>query len=48
MTIKLSQNLLSDLLFSDHFRSPLVLGAKEIDKVDKKSLYYRDLRQKRP
>jgi hypothetical protein len=38
----------SDVLFLVHFGAPPVSGAKEIDKKDEKSLYYQDLRQKRP
>ena len=38
----------SESLFGVHFGAPPVSGAKEIDRVDKKSLYYRDLEYKRP
>jgi hypothetical protein len=31
-----------------HFGAPPVSGAKEIDKANKKSLYYQDLRKERP
>jgi hypothetical protein len=38
----------SDALFLAHFGAPPISGAKEIDKGNKKSLYYHDLSKKRP
>jgi hypothetical protein len=38
----------SDVLFLAHFGAPAISGAKEIDKVNKKSLYYQDLSKERP
>jgi len=38
----------ADALFLVHFGAPPVSGAKEIDKANKKSLYYQDLSKKRP
>jgi len=35
-------------LFLAHFGAPAISGAKEIDRVDKKSLYCHDLEYKRP
>ena len=35
-------------LFLVHFGAPPISEAKEIDKIYKKSLYYRDLSKKRP
>ncbi len=38
----------TDLLFLAHFGAPPVSGAKEIDTLEKKSLYCNDLSKKRP
>ncbi len=38
----------SDVLFLAHFGAPSIFEAKEIDKPNRKSLYYRDLRKERP
>jgi hypothetical protein len=38
----------SDALFLAHFGVPPVSGAKEIDRVNKKSLYCNELSKKRP
>jgi hypothetical protein len=38
----------ADALFLAHFGAPALFAAKEIDKENKKSLYYQDLRKKRP
>ncbi len=43
MTLKLSHNLLSDLLFSDHFRSPPVFEGYWKKTKLRKSLIYRAL-----
>jgi len=38
----------SECIFLAHFGAPPISGAKEIDKVDEKSLYYQELRKERP
>ncbi len=36
----------SDVLFLAHFGAPLISGAKEFDRISKKSLYCNDLSKK--
>jgi hypothetical protein len=38
----------SDTRFLAHFGAPPIFGAEEIDRANKKSLYYQDLRKERP
>ena len=38
----------SDALFLVNFGAPPISGRNEIDKTNRKSLYYHDLRKKRP
>ena len=38
----------SELIFLAHFGAPPIFEVKEIDKGNKKSLYYKDLSKKRP
>jgi hypothetical protein len=38
----------ADPLFLVHFGAPPISGAKEFDRVSKKSLYYQDLSKERP
>ena len=38
----------SEFIILAHFGAVPIFGAKEIDRIIKKSLYYRDLSKKRP
>ena len=38
----------ADVLFLVHFGAPPVLGANEIDNINRKSLHYNELRKERP
>ncbi|MDH4238872.1 MAG: hypothetical protein OEW48_04860 [Phycisphaerae bacterium] len=38
----------SEGIFLAHFGAPPISGSNEIDKVNKKSLYYNDLSKERP
>jgi hypothetical protein len=46
--MKKTRTVFAVILFLAHFGAPPIFGAKEIDRVSKKSLYYRDLSDKRP